>query len=160
MIKKWVIINFSIDLPCRPPVGQYQSSQNLCTEVTSYWFYVDFGTHSYVIFFDYPCIEVVAVLTIRDVWVIWSLVLMQLCNCKIPYSALSRKVIQSKYEESHFIGKNLMKYHAVYAKVFKLIISILIFSAKYLYTTHSANKETKLSLTLIQSYHSFLCNTL
>ena len=35
MIKNWVIMNFSIDLPCSPSVGRYQSSQNSYSEVTT-----------------------------------------------------------------------------------------------------------------------------
>ena len=54
MIKKWVIMNFSIDLPCSPPVGQYQTSRNLYSEVPSYEFYNDFGTHFSMIFDKKP----------------------------------------------------------------------------------------------------------
>ena len=76
MIKKKVIMNFSIDLPCSPPVGQSQSSQNLYYVVTSYEFYDDFGTHFSMIFDEKTCTEVVAVLTIGKVRVIWSLIFM------------------------------------------------------------------------------------
>ena len=38
-------MNFSIELPCSPPVGQYQSSQNLYSVVTSYEFYDVYGMH-------------------------------------------------------------------------------------------------------------------
>ena len=54
MIKKWVIMNFSIDLPCGPPVGQYLTSQNSNSEVLSYEFYDDFGTHFSMIFDKKP----------------------------------------------------------------------------------------------------------
>ena len=78
MIKKWVVMKFSIDLPCSPPVGQYQSSQNLYSEVPSYEFYDDFGTPFLMNFDEITCTEVVAVLTICNVWVFLSTVLMQL----------------------------------------------------------------------------------
>ena len=71
-------MNFSIDLPCSLPLGQYQSSQNSYSEVTSYEFCYDFGTHFFMIFDEKTCTKVVAMLTIRNVWVICSLVLMQL----------------------------------------------------------------------------------
>ena len=78
MIKKWVIMKFSIDLPCSPPVGQHQSSQNLFSEITSYEFYNDFGTLFFINFDEKTCTEVVEVLRICSVWVLWSTVLMQL----------------------------------------------------------------------------------
>ena len=64
IISKWVILNLSIDLPCSPPVGQFQSSQNLNSEVTSCEFYDNFCTHFLRIFDEKTCTEVVAVLTI------------------------------------------------------------------------------------------------
>ena len=78
MIKKWVIMKFSIDLPCSPPVGQYQSAQNLYSVFTSYEFYDNFGTQFSMIFDEKTCTEVVAVLTILNVWVLCSLVFMHL----------------------------------------------------------------------------------
>ena len=125
MIMKWVDMNFSIDLPCSLPVGQYQSSKNLYSEVASYEFCNDFGSHFFMIFDKKTCTKVIAVLTIRNVWVICSLVLMQLYKSptretrwKNPYYTLSRKIIQAKYGEKSFFGKYLIKYYAVYAKVF------------------------------------------
>ena len=44
-------MNFSIDFPCSPAVGQYKSSENSYSEVTSYEFYDYFSTHSFM-FFD------------------------------------------------------------------------------------------------------------
>ena len=52
-------MNFSIDLPCSPPVGRYQSSQNMYSEVTSYEFYENLGTHFSIIFEEKTCTEVV-----------------------------------------------------------------------------------------------------
>ena len=53
--------------------------------------------------------------------------------------------------KSHFIGKNLRKYHALYAKVVQPKISQKHFNfyAKCSYMFHSANKVKKFSLTLI-----------
>ena len=48
MIKKWVIMKLSIDLPFSPPVGQHQSSKIF------YEFYGDFGTHFSMIFDKKP----------------------------------------------------------------------------------------------------------
>ena len=77
MIKKWVIMNFSKDLTRSLPVGQCHSSHNfLPEEVTSYEFYDDFGAHFSKILDVEAYTEVVAVLTISNVWVMCSLVLM------------------------------------------------------------------------------------
>ena len=51
-------------MPCSPPVGPFQSSQNLNSEVTSCEFYDNFCTHFLRIFDEKTCTEVVAVLTI------------------------------------------------------------------------------------------------
>ena len=113
MIKKWVIMTFSIDLPCSPHVRQqYQSSQSLYSVVTSYEFYDDFGTHFSMIFDEKSRTNVVAELTIRNVRVICSLVFMQLyrfptrqTDWKIPYTALSTKLMQAKYVKKSFYLK-------------------------------------------------------
>ena len=112
MLKKCVFMNFSIYLPCSPPVGHYKSSWNLYSEVTSYEFYDNFGTHFAMIFDEKTCTEVVAVLTIRNVWVICSLVFRQLyrsptrqTHWKTPYNALSRKIIHAKNWEKSFYWK-------------------------------------------------------
>ena len=73
---KWVIVNFSLDMLCPPPVRQYQSSQNLLSEVNSCDFYNNFGTQLSKIFDKKTCTVVVAVLTICNVWMMCSLVLM------------------------------------------------------------------------------------
>ena len=72
MIKKWLIMNFLKDLTRSLPVGQCHSSQNWYPEVTSYGFYDDFGAHFSKIFDEEAYTEVVAVLTISNVWVICS----------------------------------------------------------------------------------------
>ena len=61
-------MNSSIDLPCIPSVGQYQSSQNLYSEVTSYEFYNDFGTYFFMNFDEKTCTEVIAVLIISAIF--------------------------------------------------------------------------------------------
>ena len=100
MIMKWVIMTFSIDLPCSPQVRQNQSSLSSYSVVTSYEFYDDFSTHFSMIFDEKTCTKVVAELTIRNVRVICSLVFMQLyrfptrqTHWKIPYTALSTKLM-------------------------------------------------------------------
>ena len=45
-----LFLNFSIDLPCSPPVGQYRTSRKSYSEVPSYEFYDDIGTHFLMIF--------------------------------------------------------------------------------------------------------------
>ena len=54
MIKKWVMMNYSIDLPCSPKVSGYE-------------YYDDFGTP---LLMNFDAVD--AVLTIRNVWVIFS----------------------------------------------------------------------------------------
>ena len=159
MIKKWVIMNFSIYLPCSPPVGQYQCSQNLYFVVTGYEFYDDLGTHFPWFLTKKTCTEVVAVLTIRNVWVICSLVFLPLhrsftrkTHWKISYNALPRKVTQAKYgEKALFMEKISLNivYFMPSTSNQKLLGNISIFYAKCSYTFHSANKEKISSLTLI-----------
>ena len=71
---KWVIVNFSLGMLCPPPLQQYKSSQNLLSEVNSCDFYNDFGMQFSEIFDEKTCTEVIAVLTIPNVWVMCSLV--------------------------------------------------------------------------------------
>ena len=79
MIKKWVIMNFSIDLPWSAPVVRYQSSTKFVLSSFQLWvlrrlryaFFSSFLTKKI-------CTEFIAVLTTQIVWVICSLVFIQL----------------------------------------------------------------------------------
>ena len=153
MITKWAIWNLSINLPCSPSIGQFQSSQNLNSEVTSYEFYDNLGAHFFRIFDEKTSTEVVAVLTILNVWVICLLVLIQLyqsptrqTHWKIPYYALSRKITLENYREKSLflvkISSNIMQFLPKSSNQ-KLTSDILFFYSKCSYIFHLAKKEKK-----------------
>ena len=112
------------------------------------------------------CTEIVAVHTIRNVWVICKLIIMQFyrfptpqSHCKIPILQNNTAKILGKAILSVKISLTIMHY-AVYAKIFQPKLLRNNFYAKCSYMFHLPNKETNSLQHWLNSYHSCLCDTL
>ena len=118
-------MNISIDLPWSPPVVQYQSSTKFVLSSFQLWVLRWLRYAFFPHFWQKKiCTEFIAVLTIRIVWVICSLVLCSFIG--ILHSKHIEKFHIMRYGKwyrrnmgkIHFIEKNLIKYHALYAQIF------------------------------------------